>query len=71
MVICENDAKCNMLLDKAPKCLKKLISITETRPATKQRAKNRGIEVLRFEEVEKLGASKCVPEVVRIGILFI
>lgn len=65
VVICENDVKCNMLLDRAPRLLKKIILIKEASPATKQRAKNRGIEVYRFDQIEKLGASKNVPEVVR------
>ncbi|XP_046405345.1 long-chain-fatty-acid--CoA ligase 5 isoform X2 [Ischnura elegans] len=63
VVVCEDDSKCNLLLDKAPKCLKKLITMKEIRPATNQRAKNRGIEVLRFEEVERLGAAKNNKEV--------
>ncbi|XP_073990032.1 long-chain-fatty-acid--CoA ligase 5 isoform X3 [Rhodnius prolixus] len=63
VVICENDVKCNMLLDRAPRLLKKIILIKEASPATKQRAKNRGIEVYRFDQIEKLGASKNVPEV--------
>ncbi|XP_049803053.1 long-chain-fatty-acid--CoA ligase 1 isoform X1 [Schistocerca nitens] len=58
LVICEDDAKCNMLLDRSPRCLRKLIVIKEVRPATNQRAKNRGVEIIRFEEVEKLGAQK-------------
>ncbi|KAJ4438638.1 hypothetical protein ANN_14585 [Periplaneta americana] len=63
VVICEDDTKCNLLLDKAPRCLRKLITIKETRPATNQRAKNRGVEMLRFEDVERLGAAKDNPEV--------
>ncbi|KAL1139986.1 hypothetical protein AAG570_006963 [Ranatra chinensis] len=63
VVVCENDDKCNMLLDRSPRCLKKLIVIKEARPATKQRAKNRGVEITRFEEIEKIGAHKSVPEV--------
>ncbi|PSN48363.1 Long-chain-fatty-acid--CoA ligase 6 [Blattella germanica] len=63
VVICEDDGKCNLLLDKAPRCLHKLISIKETRPATNQRAKNRGVEILRFDDVERLGAAKDNPEV--------
>ena len=67
VVICEDDQKCNLLLDKSPRCLRKLITIKETRPATNQRAKNRGVEILRFEDVERLGASKANPEVVSIS----
>ncbi|XP_008560358.1 long-chain-fatty-acid--CoA ligase 5 isoform X2 [Microplitis demolitor] len=63
LVICEDDKKCNLLLDKAPRCLRKLIVVKETRPATIQRAKNRGVELLRFEDVERLGAQKNFPDV--------
>ncbi|CAH0387269.1 unnamed protein product [Bemisia tabaci] len=63
VVVVEDDSKCNQLLDRAPRCLRRLIVIKDTRPATNQRAKNRGIEVLRFEDVERLGASKSYAEV--------
>ncbi|KAK0094955.1 hypothetical protein PV326_009550 [Microctonus aethiopoides] len=63
LVICEDDKKCNLLLDKAPRCLRKLIVIKPTRPATNQRAKNRGVELLRFEDIERIGAQKSYPEV--------
>ncbi|XP_043281122.1 long-chain-fatty-acid--CoA ligase 1 isoform X2 [Venturia canescens] len=63
LVICEDDKKCNLLLDKAPRCLRKLIVVKETRPATNQRAKNRGVELLRFEDVERLGSQRNHPEV--------
>ncbi|XP_039277790.1 long-chain-fatty-acid--CoA ligase 1 [Nilaparvata lugens] len=62
VVVCENDAKCNLLIEKAPRCLKKLITIRDVRPATNQRAKNRGIEILHFEDIEKNGALKSHPE---------
>lgn len=63
LVICEDDTKCNLLLDRAPRCLRKMIVVKETRPATNQRAKNRNVEIIRFEEVERLGANKDHPEV--------
>ncbi|XP_044589098.1 long-chain-fatty-acid--CoA ligase 5 isoform X1 [Cotesia glomerata] len=63
LVICEDDKKCNLLLDKAPRCLRKLVVVKETRPATIQRAKNRGVELLRFEDVERTGAQKNYPEI--------
>lgn len=63
VVVCENDAKCNLLIEKAPRCLRKLITIKEVRPATNQRAKNRGIDILYFEDIEKNGAIKNHPEV--------
>lgn len=63
LVVCEDDKKCNLLLDKAPRCLRKLVVVKETRPATNQRAKNRGVELLRFEDIERLGAQRDQPEV--------
>lgn len=54
----------NLLLDKAPKQLKKLVVIKPLRPATLQRAKNRGIEIHTFDEIEKNGAQRENPEVV-------
>lgn len=52
--------KIELYLDR---CLRKLIVIKETRPATNQRAKNRGVELLKFEDIERLGAQKNQPEV--------
>lgn len=63
-VICEDDTKCNLLLEKSPRCLKRLIVIKEIRPATKQRAKNRGVEVLKFSDVEVMGAKTSHPDTV-------
>ncbi|XP_055528399.1 long-chain-fatty-acid--CoA ligase 1 isoform X1 [Wyeomyia smithii] len=63
VVVVEDDKKVNSLLDKAPRNLRKLIAIKEVRPATMQRAKNQGIEIYTFDEVEKLGAAKGFPEV--------
>lgn len=62
LVVVEDDKKVNLLLDKAPKHLKKLVVIKPLRPATLQRAKNRGIEIHTFDEVEKLGAQRDHPE---------
>lgn len=62
IVVVEDDKKVNLLLDKAPRNLKKLIVIKQLRPATVMRAKNLGITIHSFEEVEKLGASKNFPE---------
>lgn len=45
------------------RCLRKLVVVKETRPATNQRAKNRGVELLKFEDIERLGAQKNQPEV--------
>lgn len=42
--------------------MRKLIVIKETRPATNQRAKNRGVELLRFDDVERIGSQKNYPE---------
>ncbi|XP_021955219.1 long-chain-fatty-acid--CoA ligase 1 isoform X2 [Folsomia candida] len=56
-VICDDDAKINLLLDKAPKCLVRLVHIKPLKPETIARAKKQAIELLRFEEVEKLGST--------------
>lgn len=50
-VIVEDDKKANLILDKAPRGLKKLIAIKPVRSATMQRARNRGVEVHTFDEV--------------------
>jgi len=44
------------------RCLRKLVVVKETRPATNQRAKNRGIELYKYDEIERLGAQKSHPE---------
>lgn len=64
VVVVDDDQKCNMLLDKAPRCLKKLICVKSTRPATNQRARNRGVDIVKFYDVENQGAGNEVPEVV-------
>ncbi|KAJ8971235.1 hypothetical protein NQ317_011499 [Molorchus minor] len=46
-----------------PRCLKKIIIIKDIRVSTKQRAKNMGIEVVKFTDVEALGAKRSHPEV--------
>lgn len=64
VVICEDDKKANLLLDQSPRCLRKLITIREVSPSTHQRAKSRGVEILKFSDVEIQGAQKdhpCLP----------
>ncbi len=56
-VICDDEAKINLLLDKAPTCLKRLVYMKDLKPETIARAKRQGIELRRFEEVEKLGST--------------
>jgi long-chain acyl-CoA synthetase len=68
LVVVEDDKKVNLLLDKAPKQLKKLVVVKTLRPQTLQRAKNRGIEIYMFDEVEKLGAQRNHPEVISFFI---
>lgn len=62
-VIVDDDKKANLLLDKAPRGLKKLIAIQPVRSGTLQRAKNRGVDIHTFDEIEKLGAQSDHPEV--------
>lgn len=70
-VVCEDDAKCNLLLEKSPRCLKRLIVIKEVRPATKQRAKNRGVDIYKFSDVEIMGTKSSHPDVVSEILFFI
>ena len=57
LVICDDDAKINMLLDKAPPCLRRIVHIKDLKKETSVRARKQGIELLRLEEVEKIGAA--------------
>lgn len=50
-VIVEDDKKANLLLDKAPRGLKRLITIKPVRAATVQRARNRGVDLHSFDDV--------------------
>ena len=56
-VVCDDDVKINLLLDKAPPCLRRLVHIKDLRRETIARAKKQGIELLKFEEVERLGSA--------------
>lgn len=57
VVLVEDDIKVNQLLDKCPRTLRTMITVKPIRPATLQRAKNRGLEIITFADVERLGAS--------------
>ncbi|KAI5755194.1 hypothetical protein M8J77_014875 [Diaphorina citri] len=63
VLIVDDDSKCNQIIDRAPRCLKKIISIKEVRMATMQRARSRAIEIIRFDEIERVGAQKMFEEV--------
>lgn len=64
IVVCEDDKKANLLLDQSPRCLRKLITIKEVSPSTHQRAKSRGVDIMKFTDVEIQGAHKDHPCVV-------
>lgn len=66
VVVCEDDKKANLLLDQSPRCLRKLITIKEVSPSTHQRAKSRGVEIIKFSDVEIQGAQKNHPCVVSV-----
>jgi long-chain acyl-CoA synthetase len=68
IVVCEDDKKANLLLDKSPRNLRKLIVVKDVRPATHQRAKNRGVEILKFTDVEQIGSQRDYP--LRVSIAF-
>lgn len=42
--------------------MRKLVVVKETRPATKQRAKNRGVDLYKYDDIERMGAQKNYPE---------
>lgn len=63
IVTVEDDRKVNLLLDRAPRVLQKIIVINDVKPETLKKAKNIGLDVLSFDEVEKLGAKAMIPEV--------
>lgn len=50
-VIVEDDKKANMILDKAPRGLKRLVTIKSIRATTTQRAQTRGVECFSFDDV--------------------
>jgi len=56
-VVCDDDAKINLLLDKAPSCLKRLVYFRELKRETIARAKKQGMELFKFEEIERLGSA--------------
>ncbi|CAH0564044.1 unnamed protein product [Brassicogethes aeneus] len=62
VVFVEDDAKCNLLMEKSPRCLKKMIIYKDIRPATRQRAKNLGIEIIKMADLEMLGSKTNHPE---------
>lgn len=64
VVFVEDDQKCNLLMERSPRCLRKMITYKDIRPATKQRAKNLGIEIVKMSDIEHLGAKSNHNEVV-------
>ena len=67
-VVIDDDKKINMILDKAPPCLKRVVYIREARKETINRASSMGIEAIRFDQVEKIGSAhkNSYPEMVRL-----
>ncbi|KAK3921551.1 LOW QUALITY PROTEIN: Long-chain-fatty-acid--CoA ligase 5 [Frankliniella fusca] len=63
VVVCEDDAKANLLLEKAPRCLKKIVAIKPVQTPTVAKAKARFVDIYSLEEVERMGAAKDHPEV--------
>jgi long-chain acyl-CoA synthetase len=56
LVICENDEKCKSLLNDTPTCLRIMVHIKPLSNETIELAKRKGITILSFEYVERLGA---------------
>ncbi|CAB0036817.1 unnamed protein product, partial [Trichogramma brassicae] len=63
IMVCEDDTKCNAILEKAPRCLQKIIVIRETTNITKRKAKRKGIEIIKFSDVEQLGTRENYSEI--------
>lgn len=53
-VVVEDDNKANILLDKAPQGLRRLIAINSIKLTTVQRATDRGVDCFSFNEVSKV-----------------
>ena len=64
-VICENDDKCKSLLNEPPPCLRQLVHIKPISKETTELAQRKNIRTLSFDEVERLGAERKSPPVVR------
>lgn len=62
LVVCENDAKCLSLLKDPSPCLKVLVYLKPVLPTTVELANQKGIKLISFEQVEKLGAGKAFKE---------
>ncbi|CAG0882553.1 unnamed protein product [Cyprideis torosa] len=60
-IVCDSDAKLNFLLDKSPRCLQQVILIKEPALELSKRAKAKGLAILKFEDVEKMGAAHITP----------
>ncbi|XP_055923850.1 long-chain-fatty-acid--CoA ligase 5 isoform X1 [Eupeodes corollae] len=56
IIVVEDDGKANMLLEKAPRTMKILVTIKGVKQKTMERARSRGVQIFTFDEVEKLGA---------------
>ena len=63
-MVCENDAKCLSLLKDPSPCLKVLVYLKPVLPTTVELANQKGIKLISFEQVEKLGAGKAFKEMV-------
>ena len=64
VVVVDSDAKITTLLSQRPRPLSHIVSIRPVKPELVQRAKDAGIKVSRFTEVEKLGAAANIKELV-------
>ncbi|KAK2726075.1 long-chain-fatty-acid--CoA ligase 1-like isoform X3 [Artemia franciscana] len=63
LVICEEDSKVKLLLQKPSRYLRKIVCVKEVYPETYKIAAGVNVEIYRFEQVEKLGAEKMNKEV--------
>jgi len=71
LVICEEDSKVKLLLQKPSRYLRKIVCVKEVYPETYKIAAGVNVEIYRFEQVEKLGAEKMNKEVVSLFSYFL
>ncbi|KAJ2945571.1 hypothetical protein O0L34_g392 [Tuta absoluta] len=63
VVVCEDDAKANVILENRCPSLKTIVTIKGVRLETYERAKSEGITILTFNEVETFGSRNVRPPV--------
>lgn len=66
-VVTDSEAKIHFLLNKGSHRIKNIIVVKDIPDGVVQRAKSQGIRLMKFEEVENIGAAKSLPPQVNIN----